>query len=118
MQMPTVICSCLKSNNLKFFKIVKTLFFVVTGVLLIYLTIQKVNLNELKQSIIQCNFKRVFPILLVSIGVVVVRAKRWQLLYKSQDIDVKTKQLFHVLNIGYMINFAIPRIGEISREAI
>ena len=118
MQMPTIICSCLKSNNLKFFKIVKTLFFVVTGVLLIYLTIQKVNLNELKQSFIQCNFKRVFQILLVSIGVVVVRAKRWQLLYKSQDIDVKTKQLFHVLNIGYMINFAIPRLGEISRAAI
>jgi len=103
---------------LRLFKLVKTLFFIVSGGLLIWLTIQKVNLDELKLSLNQCNTGSIIPIFLVSIGVVIVRAKRWKLLYKSQGIEVKSHQLFHVLNIGYLVNFAIPRLGEISRAAI
>ncbi len=103
---------------MKVFNILKTLFFVFTGVVLIGLTFQKVNFDELKISLKQCDFKNILPILLVSIGVVVIRAKRWQLLYKAQEIDIKAIKLFHVLNIGYLINFAIPRLGEIGRAAL
>ncbi len=97
------------------FRVIKSLFFIVSGIILIWITIQKIDYSDFNQAIQACYTWKVVPILMASIGVVLVRAKRWQLLYKNQDVSVSLPTLFHVLNTGYLVNFAVPRLGELSR---
>ncbi len=97
------------------FRVIKSLFFIVSGIILIWITVQKIDYSDFNLAIQACYSWKVFPILITSIGVVLVRAKRWQLLFKNQDVSVSITTLFHVLNIGYLVNFAVPRLGELSR---
>lgn len=97
------------------FRFIKSVFFISTGIFLIWMTIQKIAFDDLKTALHQSLNWRLIPILLTSVMVVILRAKRWQLLLKTQEEAVSPFPLFHALNIGYLVNFAIPRLGEISR---
>jgi uncharacterized membrane protein YbhN (UPF0104 family) len=88
------------------------------GIVLVYLTFSKVSFGEVIGVIQTGNFFVLIPIFLVSFLVLVIRVWRWKLLYKQSKIETNSIWLFHSLSIGYMVNFAIPRLGEITRTLI
>jgi glycosyltransferase 2 family protein len=47
-----------------------------------------------------------------------MRALRWKILLKPLGYPVTTKNSFLAVLIGYMVNFAVPRAGEISKCVI
>lgn len=88
------------------------------GIVLVYLTFSKVSFGEVIGVIKTGNFYILIPIFIVSFLVLVIRVWRWKLLYKQSKIETNPIWLFHALSIGYMVNFAVPRLGEITRTLI
>ena len=97
---------------------IQSVLFALLGIGLVYLTFSKVSFSEILDVIKTGNFLVLIPVLLVSVSVVFIRVWRWGLLYKHGGLELKSSSLFFALNIGYLVNFAVPRLGEVSRALI
>lgn len=66
---------------------------------------------------LQVNYLWFIPLIAVTLASHVVRAYRWQLLLDVISPKQRTalRTAFAALMIGYMINYALPRIGEVAR---
>jgi len=88
------------------------------GVLLIWLSLRKISPEEKVQIIYSfktANYFWVFISLLISFFSHFLRAFRWNYLLKPLGHETKlVNATCHVL-IGYLANYGIPRMGEISR---
>jgi hypothetical protein len=103
---------------LKNWVIIQGVFFAALGVLLIYLTLSKVPFEDVLVVIKTGNFLVLIPVFLVSILVILIRVWRWKLLFNENKTAINNISLFNSLNIGYLVNFAVPRLGEITRAFI
>lgn len=86
--------------------------------LLVYLALRGVNLDDIGRAMLQVNYLWFIPLIAVTLASHVVRAYRWRLLLDAiggpeQRISLRTA--FSALMIGYMVNYALPRIGEVVR---
>ncbi|WP_158542216.1 lysylphosphatidylglycerol synthase transmembrane domain-containing protein [Pedobacter chinensis] len=93
-----------------------TLFSVGIGVL--YLAFRGQDLESIWLEITSANY---FWVAVSAIAVWVahiLRALRWQLLYKSIHYKVSFANAYHAVIIGYLANLALPRFGEIGRCSI
>jgi uncharacterized protein (TIRG00374 family) len=85
------------------------------GCVLIYFSIQKINVTELIDTIKQAHFAIAVPVFAVSLAGYYFRSLRWKLLLDTMNIAVPTPVLFASLSIGYAVNIATPRLGEVAR---
>jgi glycosyltransferase 2 family protein len=85
------------------------------GVVLIYFSIHKLSITSLFETIAHGNFIVVIPVFIVSVFGYYIRSLRWRLLLKSVHQPVPASHLFACLSMGYAVNFATPRLGEIAR---
>jgi len=93
-----------------------TLFSVGIGVL--YLAFRDQDLESIWLEIKSANY---FWVAVSAIAVWIahiLRALRWQLLYKSIHYKVSFSNAYHAVIIGYLANLALPRFGEIGRCSI
>lgn len=59
-----------------------------------------------------------FWILLILVAFVVsniIRALRWDMLFEAMGYKVKTSNTFWTTMLGYFVNTALPRVGEVTR---
>ncbi|MCG9880564.1 MAG: flippase-like domain-containing protein, partial [Bacteroidia bacterium] len=98
--------------------IIQTVLFAILGAVLLYFSFDKINISELVAVLKKGDYTVVLPVFLVSLLVYVSRVKRWQILYKAADKDVPANFLFASLASGYLVNFVVPRLGEITRAAV
>jgi uncharacterized protein (TIRG00374 family) len=80
--------------------------------------LHKLDFNEIRDTIYQGNFILVIPVLFISILVYFFRALRWELLFRQINQEIPKSNLTIALCIGYLVNFAIPRLGEVTRCAV
>jgi len=102
-------------------KIVKTLqfvFFLLTGVVLLYFAFRGIDLNDMMLQIRQANYSWVALSVFFAVLALVFRFFRWRLLIEPLDEHPKLTNIFHAINVGYLANFVFPRIGEITRCGI
>lgn len=97
--------------------------FVLAG-LLLYLALRGVELDRVWTALKQADYRWAIPAVLVTLGSHYLRAWRWQILLDtlpstdtSEDRRVSVNIAFGSLMIGYMVNYAAPRLGEIARSA-
>ncbi len=88
------------------------------GLLLLWLSFKGTNFSEIKQVLSSGNYWVMIPVLGVSFLVYFFRIARWRILFKGLQMEAKPKVLFASLATGYLVNFAIPRLGEITRALI
>lgn len=98
--------------------IIQTVLFAILGAVLLYFSFDKINISELVAVLKKGDYTVVLPVFLVSLLVYVSRVKRWQILCKAADKDVPANFLFASLASGYLVNFVVPRLGEITRAAV
>lgn len=55
------------------------------------------------------------PFIAVTIASLYIRAERWKLLIEKENVKVKRSVLFSGVSLAYVVNYAIPRFGEITR---
>lgn len=99
----------------KLIDILKYLVFLLLGVLLLFLSFHKLDLNEVWFDIRHANYLWVFLALVFALLAHVFRALRWNLLIGSLGYQTHFTSTFHAVMIGYLANTAVPRMGELMR---
>jgi glycosyltransferase 2 family protein len=95
--------------------ILKFIVFLSIGVVLLYFAFKGINFSKLKENIEGANYLWVVLSLLCGATTYWVRAKRWNLLIEPLGYKPSLINSYHSVIIGYLANFAFPRIGEITR---
>jgi uncharacterized protein (TIRG00374 family) len=101
------------NNHLK--KILNYLLFFGFAVLLLYFAFRKVDLNIMINGFKEANYFWVVLSLIVGTLANLVRALRWRLLMEPLGVVPSIKHVFGAVMIGYLANFAFPRLGEITK---
>ena len=97
------------------YKSLRFLIFLAIGLLLLYLAFQGVSLEKFVASLRKANFLWVALALFFAFIGYLSRAYRWRLLIKPLNYDPPFRNVFYALMLGYTANFALPRIGEVTR---
>lgn len=88
------------------------------GVAVLYLAFRGQNLSGIWLEIKTANYSWVFASVLVVWLAHVLRALRWQMLYRSIKYKVSFWNVYHAVMVGYLANLALPRFGEIGRCSV
>ncbi len=97
---------------------IQNLVFALLGLSLVYGTFSNLSFKEVGTILKQGDYIMVIPVLFTSVAVILFRAWRWKLLYRAAGRTEPSVLLFHALSFGYLVNFAIPRLGELTRAAL
>ena len=97
---------------------INTLVFLSLGGVLFYWAIKNQDLDELWNQIKQVNLFWVGLSMVCGIISHLFRALRWNLLLEPMNYKASTANSFHAVILGYFVNMALPRVGEITRPAI
>ena len=96
-------------------QILKIAGFLSLGILLLYFAFKGVALDELANIIRDANFWWVgLSLVFLSLSFL-SRARRWVLLIEPLNYKPSLKNTFYSLMVGYLANFALPRLGEVTR---
>jgi hypothetical protein len=98
--------------------ILKFLFFLGLGAALIWLALRKTTPEEfanIKISLTTANYYWIFASIIISGLSHFFRSLRWKLLLSPLGYHPKTSNTFFSVMVGYLANFALPRLGEVSR---
>lgn len=102
----------------RFLSILQYVFFLGGGLFLVWWQLSSMTViekNEFYNSLKSVNYWIVIPVILMSIASHISRSMRWQLLMEPLGYQPKLKNVFSVTMIGYLINAAIPRLGEVVK---
>ena len=99
-------------------KILKVTIPLVLAVILMYTVLTKVSLSELKDVLINADYRWVFFSVLISSSTYLIRAYRWSILLNPLGFYPKLYPTTLSVIIGYLANLAIPRLGEIVRCSV
>ncbi len=98
--------------------ILQYVFFLFIGLGLIWWQLHSMTNQEetdFISSIKNANYWMVIPIIILSILINISRSMRWKMMMKPLSFEPSLKNVFSVLMIGYLINAAVPRLGEIVK---
>ena len=95
-------------------RVIQVLFLVI-GLTLLYLAFRGQDFNSIYREILQADMSWFFVVFLVTCFGNLVRTFRWMLLIYPLNYKPKLGNTFLALMVGYFVNFAVPRLGEISR---
>jgi len=83
--------------------------------LFLYLAFANVNFGEVMQLVSEASFFWIIAFTVASMIAHYVRTLRWKVILHSVKPDVKIKNLFAALMIGYGVNCITPKLGEVTR---
>jgi uncharacterized protein (TIRG00374 family) len=101
--------------NSKASRLIQYILLLLAGILLSWLFFKNLNFGELKQTIRTGNFSWFYLVMFTSVMVYVLRVLRWQMLINATGYKTTFLSAFTALSIGYFVNFAVPRLGEVTR---
>jgi hypothetical protein len=107
--------------NKKLKSILQLIIFAAIGAGLVWLSIHNIPDSEIettKQSFRNADYFIVTLSAVISILAHVVRAWRWNSMLRPLGHSITFKNSFAAVMIGYVVNYAVPRGGEISRCGI
>ncbi len=104
------------NKNLK--TAINTFFFLAVGGFLFYWAIGKEDSSQFFSEIQNADLKWIGLSILCGILSHLARALRWNLLLKPMGYNAGVANSFHAVIIGYLVNMALPRVGEITRPAV
>ncbi len=99
-------------------KVLRYLIFVLVGAGFIYLAFREVDPLDLWEKIKSANFLWIGLAWLAGMISNYSRAARWQIIVEPLGYKTKLSNSFHGVMVSYLVNFAIPRGGELTRAAM
>lgn len=99
----------------RIFTILQYLFFLGIGIVLLWLSFRKLDMQEVWNDIVAANYYWMIVALVFAIASHIFRALRWNLLINSLNYKTKVSTTFYAVMIGYLANTAVPRMGEFVR---
>ncbi|MBS1647743.1 MAG: flippase-like domain-containing protein [Bacteroidetes bacterium] len=107
--------------NAKVKSILQFILFVAIGAGLVWLSIHNIpesDIEATKQSFKNADYTFVSLSVAISMLAHVLRAWRWNLLMEPLGHRISFKNSFAAVMVGYVVNYAVPRAGELSRCGI
>lgn len=98
--------------------ILKYLFFLSIGAGLLWMVFRDQNPEKMWHDLSDARWGWIGLSLLLGVFSVWLRAKRWQQLLEPLGYRPSSLHSFCAVTIGYLVNYALPRAGEISRCAV
>ena len=96
----------------------KYLLFLGLGIFLLWLTLRKSNLEDLKNDFLTANFIFLIPATIMLLISHLSRAVRWKILIEPLGYKPSLVNTFLAVMIGYWANLAVPRLGEVLKCTI
>jgi glycosyltransferase 2 family protein len=109
------------STRSKILTLVKFLFFLGLGLLIIWLSLKNLTSEERSQilhSFRTANYNWVIVAIILGILSHILRALRWKLFFEPMGYYPTLRKTFFAVMIGYFANMAFPRLGEVTRCGI
>jgi uncharacterized protein (TIRG00374 family) len=102
-------------NKKILFRVINYIFFFAIAIALMYICFKDINYNAFITELKKVDY--IWVILSVMVGMIanIFRALRWQMLIRPLNYNVSAINTYHAVMVGYLVNFALPRVGEISR---
>ena len=97
------------------FQILKIAGFLALGILLLFFAFRGVAMDELGSTLREANFWWIGLSLFFAFISFFLRARRWVLLIEPLGFKPSFKNTYHSVMVGYLFNFALPRLGEVTR---
>jgi uncharacterized protein (TIRG00374 family) len=102
----------------RLFSILQYSFFLGAGIFLVWWQLSSMSSTEKKQfndALNRANYWLLIPVVIMSLLSHLSRAMRWKLLMEPLNYKPQLKNVFAVTLIGYLVNAALPRLGEIVK---
>jgi uncharacterized protein (TIRG00374 family) len=99
-------------------KILINILWFVLAVALLYVVFRGASLQDLQDRINQINYFWLTSGLVLSLYCHWLRGYRWKMLMETSGEKVSTLHAFGAVMVGYMVNYALPRVGELTRCTI
>jgi len=96
-------------------QILKIAGFLALGILLLYFAFRGVAFDELATTLKTVNFWWIGLSLFFAGISFFSRARRWMLLIEPLGYKPSFRSTYHSLMVGYLSNYALPRLGEVTR---
>lgn len=82
---------------------------------LFYAVFYRINFAELEAILVNGNYVIALPVFIISVSGYFFRISRWQQMLSITGCHTQKSTLFASLCVGYGVNFAVPRLGELTR---
>lgn len=102
----------------KVLTLIKFLLFLLLASLLLYFAFKGINFSEFSHQFKKANYFWVGLAVIASFIALLSRAYRWSLLIEPLGKRPSLRDTYDALMVGYLANFAFPRIGEVTRCAM
>ncbi|MEN8201233.1 MAG: lysylphosphatidylglycerol synthase transmembrane domain-containing protein [Bacteroidota bacterium] len=96
-------------------QILKIAGFLALGILLLFFAFRGIAIDELLSTLSKVNFWWIGLSLFFAFVSFFSRARRWMLLIEPLGFKPSFLNTYHSLMIGYLSNYALPRLGEVTR---
>ena len=96
-------------------------FFLVLGIFLVWWSIHKMdekNYRQFLNSLQTANYYLLIPVFFILTASHISRAIRWKILMRSMGYSPRLSNTFCAVMVGYLANFAFPRLGEVLKCTI
>ncbi len=97
----------------------KTLRFIASALValvFLWLALKDISYQDLRLTMSKITYYWLFPYLLISLLSHYLRAERWKQLIEQEGLHPGRMNLFSGVMLGYLVNYAVPRLGEVSRS--
>lgn len=105
----------------RLFIILQYIIFLGAGIFLVWWSVHKLSNEDYAEfitSLKAANYYLLIPVFLILTLSHLSRAIRWQILMRSMGYSPKLSNTFSAVMIGYLANFAFPRLGEVLKCTI
>lgn len=99
----------------KYVQSIQYILLLAAGILLAWLFFRTMDTGQLMHELEHGDLSWFLVVMLVSLSVYIIRVLRWQMLIKASGYKAGFMNAFSALSIGYFVNFAVPRLGELTR---
>ncbi len=98
-------------------KILKFTGFLAIGIFLLFVAFNGISIQKIIHDLKTVKYSWIMLSLVFAIIAYASRAYRWTLIIEPLNFKPSFRNTFYSLMIGYLANFAFPRIGEVTRCA-
>ena len=88
------------------------------AILLLWVVFKDIDLQDLMEKFINVDYKWVLASIGISLISHLLRSLRWNLILQPVGYSPKVSNTFVAVMVGYLANFIIPRMGEVTRCGI
>ena len=85
------------------------------SLVLLWFAFKGVKWDDFVEGIKGCNFMWIGLSMVASYGAFIIRGARWRLIMLPINPNIKTREAYDGVAVGYLTNFAMPRAGELAR---